>query len=464
MITKSCADPFLFVGCTILALVAQSAPAFQPKPKPRDDGHIPGSLVDLLDQDGWEQPPAPMDPAAPLAPPAIPFNQTPEPEPSTEPRPVAKQGPVAPAPNVVAQIDQLIAARHALVDGCNFFQLIDQFLKAQQRAAVAQARVVQINLAANRASADINIARVQQNDAMARQAEANLSEARRQMAQAQPELNEALQRLQAAWGQLEPNIAKFLKLYRDMRQFVAYDRTSPRLAATRDALNRSCGQRADFHEGRVLAAVCEAYAGNAESAKQHLQKGAFFGQEIFFSWPPANDMVLAYLLLGQPDAVDNWVKWVRDIDEKRKTPTRCWLVALQGAIECKDNQAAEWFKRCERRINSTANKAGQPPIIPVEVAGEWAFFLTTCNNQQLRDLPKAKELLDGRGVESSWYVARAVAAMAAAEDRWPDAKRDVERAAEHGPGVLDDEFSQQVTAYTNAEPWTRPRPAKPVKN
>jgi len=458
MITKSCADPFLLVGCTILALVAQSAPAFQPKPKPRDDGHIPGSLVDLLDQDGWEQPPVTMEQAVP------PVNKVQEQEFAKEPRPVAKQGIIAPGPNVVAQIDQLIAARHALVDNCNFFQLIDQFLKAQQRAAVARDRLGQLNLAVNRAIADIRMAQAQKNEAMESRAQGNLREAQQQIAQAQPELNEALQRLQAAWGQLEPNIAKFLKLYRDMRQFVAYDRTSPRLAATRDALNRSCGQRADFHEGRVLAAVCEAYAGNAESAKQHLQKGAFFGQEIFFSWPPANDMVLAYLLLGQPDDVDNWVKWVRDIDEKRKTPTRCWLVALQGAIECKDNQAAEWFKRCERRINSTANKAGQPPIIPVEVAGEWAFFLTTCNNQQLRDLPKAKELLDGRGVESSWYVARAVAAMAAAEDRWPDAKRDVERAAEHGPGVLDDEFSQQVTAYTNAEPWTRPRPAKPVKN
>ena len=439
-----------------LAAFCITAPAAQPTP--RDDGHVAGSLVDLLDQDGWEQPPVEMNPDVVQEPAAPAFGEGDGRGAAAEPRPVANQAPVAPPPNVVADLDQLIAKRHAIVDGCKFFDLIDKTLKAEQRFNAAKARLVAGNGAVQRAIADINISRVQNNEALESRALANLEAAKRAVLQADGDTKRAWQVNQALWGQLGPKIKEFLDIYRAMRQFAVPDRASPRLVAARDAFNRACGQRGDFHEGRVLAALCEAYAGGAVAAEQHLKKGAFFGQELFFAWPPASDMCLAYLLVGKLDAVDPWVKWVKGIDERRKTPTRCWLVAMQGAMECKDNLAKEWFDRCGRRINATAKKQNRPPVIPPEVAGEWAFVLMTCPNDKFRDLAKAKELLGNLAPDASWHVARAAAAVTAEEGQWQDAKRDAALAAQHGPVVLSDEFGEQLKAYENRQPWTRSRP------
>lgn len=446
----------VLMGSAILALVGPSALAIQPKP--RDDGHIAGSLVDLLDQDGWEQPTVDMKSDVTQEPAAAPFGEGDGRGSAAEPRPVVNQAPAAPPPNAVAELNQLIAKRHAIVDGCGFFQLIDKTLKAEQTFMGAKARLVAANGAIQRATTDINIARVQKNEGMESRALSNLEAAKRAVLEADGDTKRAWREYQALWGQLGPKIKDFLDIYRAMRQFVVSDRASPRLVAARDTFNRACEQRGDFHEGRVLAALCEVYAGGAVAAEQHLKQGAFFGQELFFAWPPASDMCLAYLLVGKPNAVDPWVKWVKGIDEKRKTPTRCWLVAMQGAMECKDNLAKEWFDRCGRRINATAKKQNRPPVIPPEVAGEWAFFLMTCPNAKFRDLAKAKELLGNLVPDASWHVARAAAAVTAEEGQWEDARRDAALAAKHGPVVLSNEFNEQVTAYENRQPWMRSRP------
>lgn len=448
-----------------LAVACITIPAAQPKP--RDDGHIPGSLVDLLDQDGWEQPPVEMDTSPEAPEPQAPASESgvaPDQNLNKEQRPGVDQQPPQPDPNDAAALDNLIQQRHAIVDGCNFFQLINDNLEAQQQVAVANAQLVQANVAIGKANTDINIARVQKNEALESRARGNLDAAQRAARNAGQALQQAVAKNQRLWGQLQPNIVKFLALYQQMRKFVVYDRASPRLAAAHGVFKQACGMRADFHEGRVLAALCEAYVGNAGAAVAHLQKGAFFGQPLFFAWQPANDMVLAYLLIGQPVEVAPWIKWVRGVDEKRKTPTRCWLVALHGAIECKDNQAKEWFERCERRINSAAKKANRPPAIPAEVAADWAFFLMTCPNEKFRDLGKAKQLVGNRDPGASWYVARAVAAVAAQEGQWQGAQRSAGLAGAHGPVVLIDEFADQVNAYKNQQPWMRARPVPPAKD
>ncbi len=447
----------------VVGLAAVSITASAAQPKLRDDGHVGGSLVDLLDQDGWEQPPVEMNLDVVHEPATSAFREGDGRGSAVEPRPTAKLAPLPTPPNAVAELEKLIADRNTLVDGCSFFKLIDQTLKAEQKFMAAKARFVAANGAAQKAITDINIARVQKNEALESRASANLESAKRAALQAEGETKAAWQAYQQLWGQLEPKIKQFLEIYRAMRQFVVSDRASPQLAVARAAFNQACGQRVDFHEGRVLAALCEVYAGAGDAAAQHLKKAAFFGQEVFFAWPPATDMCLAYLLVGELDAVDPWVKWVKSVDEKRKTPTRCWLVAMQSAIECKDNQAKEWFERCERRINATAKKAKRPPVIPAEVAGDWAFFLMTCPNQKFRDLEKAKELLVSLVAQSSWHVARAKAAVAAEEGQWQDAKRQAELASEHGPVVLSAEFSEQATAYGHSRQWMRSRPAPASK-
>lgn len=449
-----------------LAVACITAPASQPKP--RDDGHIPGSLADLLDEDGWEQPPVETDMPAELSEPQLPVSesgvaagqgQLPE------QRLGVVQQPPQPDLNAAAALQNLIEERHAVVHECNFFGLINENLKAQQQVAAANAQLTQANVAIGRANVDINIAQVQKNTALEARARGNLATAGRAARAATNAVQQAAGENQRLWQQLEPNIVKFLNLYQEMRKFVVQDRLSPRLVAANGVFKQACDRRADFHEGRVLAALCEAYVGGVDLAAGHLKKAAFFGQPLFFAWPPANDMVLAYLLIGQPDDVDPWVKWVRDIEERRKTPTRCWLVAVQGAIECKDNQAKEWFERCERRINSAAKKANRPPVIPAEVAGDWAFFLMTCPNQKFRDLAKANELVEDRDPGSSWFLARAVAAVAAEKGQWQDAVRDSTLAGNHGPVVLNDEFREQATGFSKSQPWVRSRPVKkPVKN
>jgi hypothetical protein len=442
-------------GLAVAGITARAA-----QPKPRDDGHIAGSLVDLLDQDGWEQPPIEMDMPA-----EAPEPQSPAPEKAGETegqgRIGVEQQPPKPDPRDEAQLEGLIQQRHQLVDQCGFFGLIDQNLKAQQQVAVANARLVQANVAIGKANTDINIAHTQKNESLEARARGNLEAAQRAAREAAPALQQAVQNNQRLWGQLEPNIAEFLKLYQKMKTFVVQDRVSPRLAAARGVFGRACAGRADFHEGRVLAALCEIYGGQRQAAEQHLKQGLFFGQQLFFAWPPAADMCLAYLLLGRTQDVLGWVKWVQDIDEKRKTPTRCFLVALHGVIDCRDNQADEWFKRCWRRLIATAKKQNLPVHMPPEVAGAWAHFLLTCPNLKFRDLPKSKELVGGLQPQASWYVARAKAAVAAAEGSWQGAVLLAALAVQHGPVVLGDELNGEAEAYKKSELWTRPRPVKP---
>jgi tetratricopeptide (TPR) repeat protein len=444
----------LFVGG--LAVACITAPAAQPKP--RDDGHIAGSLVDLLDQDGWEQSPVEMHMPGEFPKPEVPASENDAAQ--GQDRIGVEQQPPKPDPNDAARLDALIKQRHALVDGCKFFELINQNLKAQQQVVAANNQLVQANIAIGKANTDINIARVQKNEALEARARRNLDAAQRAAGQAANSFQQAVQNNQRLWGQLEPNIVEFLDLYQKMKAFVVQDRVSPRLAAARGVFERACAGRADFHEGQVLAALCEIYVGQRQAAHEHLKKGLFFGQELFFAWPPASEMCLAYLLLGQPAAVNRWVKWVQGLDEKRKTPTRCFLVALHGVIDCRDNQAAEWFERCGRRLTATAKKQNRPVEMPAEVAGAWAHFVLTCPNTKFRDVQKAKGLVGGLQPRASWYVARAKAAVAAAEESWQGGVRETALAVQHGPVVLGDELNGELEAYKNSTLWTRSRPAK----
>jgi len=99
------------VGLVMLAVAAGWLPQVA---WGRDDGHIEGSLVDLLDR---------ADPfMAPM---------------STQPSENAGARPAKPDPNLLDELRRVIDERHALVDRENFFTLLSDTIAAQQAFAVA---------------------------------------------------------------------------------------------------------------------------------------------------------------------------------------------------------------------------------------------------------------------------------------------------------------------------------------
>ncbi len=381
------------LGAGILVSVHGHEAHGAPPPR-RGNGHVPGSLVDLLDDDDW----------------GVAQGNAAESRPGEQPgdggatgpagRPVVVEQPVRPDPNVPLELQRLIADRNELVEGCNFFGLVEQTLKAEQAFAAANGKVQRLNAAANAAAQAVHMASAQKNGGLVAQAQAQLREARAAAGEAGREFAESRAKVAELYQKLFPKIEELLRLYHQMRRHIFHDRADPNMPAVHKTLTQAVRQRKDFHEGKILAAICEIYVGDASAAGRHLEGAAFFAAENFFAWPFANDMCLAYLLLGQPDHIDKWVLWVKNVDEKRRTSVRCWLVGLQGAIECKDNAAKEWFARCERKLSSAAKKGGVPVVLPPEFVGDWALFLLTCPNETLRDPEKAKQLLADVPVES----------------------------------------------------------------
>lgn len=431
-----------------LATIVWSATSHAAPPARRQDGHIPGSLVDLLDADDFS---------------SVPINNDDEPGPAPQnaPRPGVLPMPPAGNPNAGIDLQNLIATRHELVDDCKFFELLKKTLEAEQAFAAANQAIQAANAAANAAAQAVNMAAAQKNGGLVAQAERQLRDARQAAGKAAQRFGEAKRKVEGLYGQFFPNVEKLLATYHEMRKFVGQDRADPNMPAVRAVLNQAVNQRRDFYEGRILASICELCCGEADAARRHLAAAQFFAAPVFFAWPFANDMCLAYLLLGEPDQIDAWTKWVSDVDEKRKTATRCWLVALHAAIQCEDNKAKTWFTRCERKLMLAANKAKVPLAVPPQVAGDWAVFLLTCPNENIRNagLEKAKALVaavDGPGA-SDWRVLRARGAFAAAEGRWAAASQAIEECLEHAPGRLRTELERQLAAYRNQEPWIRPR-------
>lgn len=412
------------------------------EPPQNDDGLIAGSLVGLLDAD--DIPPAPQAP--------------PDPHIADRPEVVQMPPPANPDINIAINLQQIINQRNTTVDRCDLFPLIEQYVEAEQRFFAARRIAHAANGMVHAKAQAVHMAAAQNNSGLVAQANGQLAAAQRQAQKANTDVQNAKKKVYDLGNQVFPNIQALIGFYRQMRGFVIHDRRDPNLPVVHATFQSAVGGRKDFHEGRVLAALCEIYNGNAGSAEQHLQNNLFANQH-FFDWPMANDICLAYLLLDQPQHVVMWIKWARKIDENRKTPARCWMVALQAAIERKDNAAAEWFTRCERKLGAAAKKAEHLIVMPPTVAGDYSLFLLTCPNQKLRNIEKAQELLAAIPPENAcWQSMRADGALAAERGNWQQAVNKLEECLDHAPGVLDAELQAQLAEYQARRLWERPRP------
>jgi len=431
----------------------------------RDDGQVPGSLVDLLDAADQTMTPShgrgPAGDEAELA-----------------ERPGVHQIP-APADNdLLDGLQQVIAERNRFIDHHDFFGLIRDRIAAQHAQMEAIRHLSNARGSVGNAKVVLAKARALKNPGQIWEAERDLGGALAAVQAASRAAAVRQRELQGLSERLLPSLRSFLELYAKMRAMIPVSRADPNLLRVTEILAESCQQREDFHEGRILAALSSCVAGDRARALEELARARYFEQKNFWEWPQANDLVLANALVGRPEHVSRWVGWVDDINEKRRTPRRCFLVALTEMVDGNDTSAAAWFARCGRRWNvmvrAAARRAGEPipdeVMLPEEVAGAWACHLLTCPKESVRDAEKAAMILaDTDAAATNWWVCRGRAALAAdlatqadaerAAELWTAARNHLAVALERAPGVYEEELLEQGKAYNDLQVWVRRHPA-----
>lgn len=419
-----------------------------------------GSLEALLDQEDWpvDYVPSPVEPSTS-------GEQSDSIDSVTPPRPVMIPAQPAAVPRnglgnaqPAVQLQLLIDRRNTLVDdrGMSFIEVIkrwnvesenlQQRLGAQQVAAAAvhqAAQAVTQSLAMGeagqglQAAARDRLAAAQRNLALVDQ------ERVRQTAILQPLDNDVRQRL-PGWFQI----------YADMRRFFSHDRRDAGRPAVLRVMEVACQRRADFYEGHVLAAIANIFEGDSEKARHHLASAhdGFAKCRLFETWL-ANDYCCAQLLVGRPDEVANWVKWVGTLDAKRKTTMRCWISANYFATTAKWNDANASFSKAAAKEALFGKK---PKSVPEPLVGDMALFLLTAGNEKVRNTDKARQLLDLVPADSSaWQVSRARAALCAEEGAWDEASRHCAECLQRCPPTIEDSVVSQGAAYRSQRSWAQ---------
>jgi len=392
-----------------------------------------GGLADLLEKADWPVAPQAMNkPVADAADPEWAPKDASVPEAG---QPLAK--PAAVDPNVQQTIKGLIAQRNQIIDGCDFFDTIEKIGKEEKELA----KRLQDN---NRAAAVANEAaiRLKQVVALGDAGKQMVPAAKNQCQQAEGQLQltrgrvrEQQQKLEPLYKKIENNVGPWTETFQKMRGWLVHDRQDPNRAVVLEALEAATAWRKDFYEGHALAALARAYDGDAAAAERHLTAAcAGFGKYDLFGGPWGADCCLTYLLLDQPKQVANYLSSVRKLDAKRQTPLLCWLVGQAALLEGKDNEAKMYF---ERALTKTGFRDPKQPAMPEPLLGDAAFFYATAKNDKVRDLEKAKELLERAPKGStSWQVLRARAAVLAAEGDSEAARQALDACRERAPGTL----------------------------
>jgi len=375
-------------------------------------------------------------------------NETVAGRPRLDPQPLVR--PALPDPAVRQTIEALISRRNQIIDRCSFFKTVETIWQEEVELVrrLELNRVAAINLnAAN--------ARLQQVVAMGIHGEKFLPAAQTQQRVAKDTLqtaskNVVLQRekLHPLYQKIGGNLGPLMQVYHDMRRLLVPDRRDPNRAAVLAGLELATAQRDDFYEGRVLAAMSQAYDGNTAAAERHLTAACVgLDRYALYGTPWAADCCLAYLFLGQPGNVETYVARLKRLDSKRQTPLICWLVGQAEMLEGKDNEAKKYFERALSRAGFYDKK--QPPV-PEPLLGDVAFFYATAKNDTIRNLDKAKALLERVPEQSDrWEVLRARAALLAAEDDTTAARATLDACRERAPGTLEKSLDNISLAMTN---------------
>lgn len=461
----SCVGAILLSGACVTAFA-------QKDPMDKHGGHPlarrPSTLADLLDQPAWENPPPPPAEAGPgfpapesveagkdaAVPPAAPTPPRPRGE-LMEPRRGGQR-------NVPDDLREAIDDRHRLVDRANLFETLERIIREERelakRAAVLNAAVRSQNHAAEQANMLNHPGATMVSPGAKSAAMQAWRNAQAKTLNARNEWQRQVNVVQPLIESVQPEIGPWMECYWRMRRAVQFDRRDPNRQAVLGILKDAVGSRADFIEGRVLAAILEVFDGNAAGAEDHL-KTACKGMARYnlFGTPFANDGCLGYLLLGRPDMVGDFIAAVRKLDAPRQTAFRCWLVGLGGMLQCKDNEAAAYLQKALAKIDFY-KKDKEVPAEAAALLGDAALFRLTAHNEAQRDTDKARDILAGTSPDwDVWQVHRARAALAAADGNWPEAIQHIDRCGQACPPSLAEEVAAQREAYEGQELWIRPR-------
>jgi tetratricopeptide (TPR) repeat protein len=438
----------------LIGLTAASVLAAQKKPNQDAAGGHPlagrsGSLAELLEMPDWQ-----ADGERPVAEPWTGWDVS-EPAPDEQaaagrvpmnPRPLVKPAfPAVPAVPPDQAIAQLIAERNRIIDGCRLFDtMVDIYREEavmQQKLVALQAENAALKAAIDGQTQVYALGKAGQPQRAA--ADARVRNAQGRLRDADAAVGKQRGVLQPLYERIQPNLGPWLQTYVKMRRFLKPDRQDPNRPAVLAALERGIAGRGDFYEGRVLAALAWAYEGDAAAAEAHLAEACqgYARLRLFFSLL-GPDCCHAYLLLDKPEMVKDWVATIRKMQAvKKQTPLLCWLVADALFQEHKDNDAKTFFERALTKAGVFKQKAGGP--LPEPLLGDAAFFYATTDNQKLRDLDKARQLLDKAPEQSeSWQVLRARAAVLFAEGKDAEAEKALDACRERAPKVIEERLNQ----------------------
>ncbi len=413
-----------------------------------------GSLEDLLFEKDW-----PVDGQPQVALPESP-PQSQSGDGLNRPDEAGSQNP--PAADVGTQLQDLIRERNGIVDGGqNLLAVLQKLNTEEQKMAmlVRQRSQAQGNLSA--ATLALNQALAMGGAAppgAAENAQNRVKNATLHLRELIEQCTRQSQKMQPLYARVNPAIGPWFACYGKMRALFSHDRQDPNRGVVLPILEAECMRRGDFCEGRVLAAIGCVYDGRPDAARDHLKAACqAFGPCDLFKSVFANDCCHGYLLLGLPDETQAWTKWVDEVDAKRQTAARCWLVGQAAMLQCKDNNASVWFGRSLSKSRMLA-KEKPAPASPVLV-GDAAFFYLTCANQKVRNPAKARDLIAKVPTDGTcWQMLRARAALAADAGEWKPAVELIKTCGNHCPPTMQEEVADQQKSYEAEQSWLRTRP------
>lgn len=419
-----------------------------------DDGP---KLADLLNAPDWGAEPPGGQPADDLGPKDAPPEEQ-----------IAREVPDAAVPQ---KLQDLVAERNAIIDQSRMFETLPDIFRHENQCAQRWVVLQQCLKRQRIAAGTVDQIRALGGKAAPGALERALQEfrnAQRDSEAAHGVWRQEINALQPLYERVRPAIAKWLSCYQRMRSLLRPDRRDPNRRGVLNVLDAAILQRDDFYEGHVLAALSEIYDGDADAALKHLGRArAGFDKFRLYDSVFAHDWCDAYLLLGQPGSVEQFVAEIRKLDALRQTSVRCWLVGRCGMLQGRDNEADGFFQKALTKAKVFTEKG--PPAGVEPLLGDAALFYLTANQEAKRNVDKARKILEEapRGCDD-WRVIRARAALAAADGAWDDAIKRLDACRGAAPPTIDGELAAQREAYGSKEPWSRPRPpgkaaALPVK-
>jgi hypothetical protein len=378
-------------------------------------------------------------------------------------RPQAIQAPLAVPQANIARLQQLIDQRNRIVDACDFFETLQQIAREEVQLRQCGVAAVQAQVALNQANVHLNNLMVPGANLVAAKAKADarraVDQARRQVGRAEAAFVRQQEILQPLYGRVAPHLVPWVKVYRDMAEFLVPRRSDPNRQAVLATIEGAIGQRQDFFEGQVLAAFGHAYDGQAKPCTDHLKGAIAFIDgcaPVLYTAHVTHDCAYACVIADQGELVKGFVKAIEGLAPRNQSAYQQWLVATHAVSMKRTATAGTYFLRALAKVDGFAQpKAGgqAAPIDPILAGDATHFFLT---KQREVDLEKYSRLIDRVAPGGdAWQLARAQAALAARRGNWPKALRAIKACKDDCPETLVPEVTAEETAYQGKTIWIR---------